>query len=196
MPSSSDLLSQNQFAAYIQMKTNYIRNHYQTAGVQALAIASFTLNNMNNVFSPFSSTVLSGPGYYFKYNPATYQSDDTSFVSITQTTTPQSSVVLVLFNNTVSTLKAITGYAYVFLGNLSTSSNVSLKIKKIGFLESYQSYSVQANGMVQSLNVSSDSDGFLMISSVSSSTSSSQYAYFVTVTNGVLSGDIYSGSRI
>jgi len=178
------------------MKTNYIRNHYQSGGAQALAIATFALNNMNNVFSPYSSTVLSGPGYYFKYNPATSQSDDSSFVSITQNDAPQSSVVVVLFNNTVSILKAITGYAYIFLGSLNTSSNVTLKIKKIGFLESYQSYSVQVNGMAQSLNVNSDSDGFLKINNVSSSTISSQLAYFVTATNGVLSGDIYARSRI
>lgn len=104
---------------------------------------------MINVFSPYSSTVLSGPGYYFKYNPATSQSEDSSFVSITQTNNVQPSVLLVLFNNTVSSIKAITGYVYVFLGNLSTASNVTLKVKKIGFLESYQTYSVQVNGLAQ-----------------------------------------------
>ncbi len=134
MPSSTDLLSPDQFAAYIQIKTNYIRNHYQNTATQALAIASFALNNMSSVFSPYTSTVLSGPGYYFKYTPSTSESEDSSFVSITQSNTPQSSIILVLFNNTISSVKAITGYVYVFLGNLNTSSNVTLKIKKIDFL--------------------------------------------------------------
>jgi len=150
-------LSEKQFASYIQMKVNYIRNHYQYASAQALAIANFTFNSQFNVFSPYSPTVISGPGYYFKYSPSTSQLDDSSFVTISQINSNQSSVVFVLFNNTVTSIKAITGYVYVFLGSLNASSNVTLKVKKIGFLESYQSYLVQANGISQSLNVTSDS---------------------------------------
>ena len=157
VPASGELLSIRQFANYLQIKTNYIRNHYQNAAAQVYAIASFALGSQYNVFSPYAPTLLAGPGYYFKYSPSTAQKDDSSFVTITQNGTPlQSSVVFMLFNSTVSSVKAITGTVYVFLSSLS-SSNVTLKIKKIGFLESYQSYSVLVNSIAQPLTASSDS---------------------------------------
>lgn len=35
----------------------------------ALSIGTIAINQMANVFSPYKSTVLAGPGYYFKYVP-------------------------------------------------------------------------------------------------------------------------------
>lgn len=194
-PASGDLLSPNQFATYLQITTNYIRNHYQYAASQVAAIANFTLTFMSKVFNPFNSTTFSGPGYYFKYLPSTAQTEDSSFVSVTQSSPAQPVAILVLFNSTYNA-STITGGAYVFLGSMTASSNVTLKIKKIGFLGSNQNYQVFANNVPQSISVSSDSNGFLTISNVASSTTTSQYHYVVMSSSATSVGDIYSSQRI
>jgi hypothetical protein len=84
----------------------------------------------------------------------------------------------------------------VFLGSMSASSNVTLSIKKINFLGSYQTYQVMLNNAVQSLSVSSNANGFLTISNVVTSTASTQYAYFVTAVASSSAGNAYSSQRI
>lgn len=69
--SSNVLFEKEQFGTYIQIKTNYIRNNQGAMSSTVMSLATLGLNNMKDVFSPFESTVLAGPGYYFKFNPVT-----------------------------------------------------------------------------------------------------------------------------
>jgi hypothetical protein len=146
---------------------------------------------MKDVFSPYQSSVLSGPGYYFKFNPSTVETDDNSFMTVSTTS---NYVAIVLFNQTASSLD-ITGAIYIFT-DLSNSNSVTLKIKKINSLAANQAYQVMVNNAIQSLSVSSDSDGYLTISGVPTSTSITQYAIYVTTTSTTSSGDLYSSQRI
>jgi len=82
---TTELLSPKQFATYLQIKTNYIRNNPTLISPQTSLLASFALTRMNNVFDPYSATILAGPGYYFKFSPATMETDDSSVVETTFT---------------------------------------------------------------------------------------------------------------
>lgn len=103
-------------------------------------------------------------------------------------------VAVVLFNQTASSAD-ITGTIYVFT-DLSNSNSVSVKIKKINVLAANQAYQVMINNAIQTLSVSSDSDGYLTIAGVPTSTSTTQYAIYVTTTAAISSGDLYSSQRI
>ena len=111
---------------------------------------------MNNVLDPYSSTVLAGPGYYFKYSPATMQTDDTSVVTTTFTTGVQSAVFL-FFSNTFAATD-ITPTIYIFEDSTSTNTVTTVTIKKINFLGSNQAYQVSLNGVVTTtVSISTDS---------------------------------------
>jgi|JI9StandDraft_2_1071091.scaffolds.fasta_scaffold244378_1 hypothetical protein len=188
---ANSLLSRQQFPNYLQIKANYVRNHPSLMSATALTLASQGFTNQA-VFSPSQPTIFAGVGYYFKYTPSTATSDTSSFVTVTGSSA--STVVLVFFNQTQSA-SDITGTVYVF-SSLTTSSSVVLKIKKINSLGAGQSYQVNVNNAGQGLSVSSDTDGYLTIANVPTSTSTSQFAVYVTTTASSSAGDLYAAQRI
>ena len=95
-------------------------------------MSKLVFDQLFNSFDPYKPTIFSGPGYYFKYTPANPTSDDSTVVSISQTTV--ASVVYIYFTSAVdSTNPRLTGLAYVFL-NQANTAQLNLKIKKISFL--------------------------------------------------------------
>ena len=78
----------------------------------SVILADFAMTRMNNVFDPYTATVLAGPGYYFKYTPAYMETDDTTVVQTTFTSGIQS-VVLLFFSNTNSATD-ITPTIYIY----------------------------------------------------------------------------------
>jgi hypothetical protein len=175
-PKSTELISNDQFANYLQITSNYIRNHVLQASTSVQSLCQLVFSQLNSTFDPYQSTILSGAGYYFKYTPANAK-DDTTVVSLSQTNI--ASIVFLYFNSTVdSSLKRITGTAYVYLDQASTQLN--LKLKKISFLGNNENYMVMHNDNQLSLSVSSDSDGFVTITNISTSYGSTLHSYYVS----------------
>jgi hypothetical protein len=163
--SATELLSAEEFATYLQIRTNYIRNHPNTTLTEAAKLANFALSRMVKVLDPYAATVLAGPGYYFKYVPAAMETDDASVVQASRPVNTQSAVLL-LYSSTYSASQ-ITPSAFVFLDPTSSATSCTLTLKKVNFLGSYQSYQVNVNGAASvSASVSQDSQGYLTILNV------------------------------
>jgi hypothetical protein len=159
----------------------------------ALTVSQLTFNQIYKTFDPYLPTIFSGPGYYFKYTPANTLTDDTTVASLS--TNNDSSVILIFFNSTTdSTLKRITGTTYLFLNN--KVSQLNLKLKKINFLGNNENYIIISNGNQLSLSISSDSDGFVTISNITTSVSASINSYFVSSLAGSSVADSFNSERI
>lgn len=151
-------------------------------------------DQISKTFDPYKPTIFSGPGYYFKYTPTNPTSDDTTVVSINQTTV--ASVVYIYFTSTIdTTAPRLTGLAYVFL-NQANTAQVNLKIKKISFLGNNEYTTVIYNGNTISLSTSSDSDGFVTISGITTSNTSVVNYYYVSSASNSAIADQFSSERI
>lgn len=186
-------MSNVQFANYLQILTNYIRNNYQWAANNISSVSQLVFGSMYATFDPYNPTTFSGPGYYFKYTPANSLTDDATVATISSTSV--ASVIFILFNSTIdSSIQRITGTTYIFL-NQPDSTTVTLTIKSINFLSSNQQYIVISNSNQLTLPISSNNQGYLMISSVSTSTPSSVVSYYVSSTSSTYI-DQYVSQRI
>jgi hypothetical protein len=144
-PAASELISNTLFTNYLQITTNFIRNNPLQMPASVATISQQVFTQFYKTFDPYRPTVFSGPGYYFKYTPANPKADDTSVLSLSSNTI--ASVVYIYFNSTIdASLKRITGAAFVFLGQTS-STNLNLQLKKIGFLGSNQNYIVYSTAI-------------------------------------------------
>jgi hypothetical protein len=142
------------------------------------SLSQLVFSQLFKTFDPYQPTIFAGPGYYFKYTPSNPLADDTSVVSLSSNSV--SSVVFIYFNSTTDpSLKRITGNTFVFL-NQAAALQLSLQIKKISFLGSNEDYVILLNNNVLSLSISSDSDGFVTISSITTSISSAINCYVVS----------------
>lgn len=198
-----ELISEIQFATLLQIHTNRIKRETTISQSNRLSnICNMTFNNMKSVFQPYSTTILSGPGYYYKYRPSTSLADNTSFVYLTQNTTNKlSEMIYVYFNSTVdSSFPRITGTVYACVYNTSTnllvSSTVQLTIKKTSFIKSNQVYSLYENNLPLSTTVTSTSDGFMSIGQATTFTNAANIkSYYVSSSAGSVT-DVYAPSRI
>lgn len=192
-PAANELISKDQLATYLQIKTNYIRNHPTLQSAQITLIASLVLTSMLNVLDPYTATVLAGPGYYFKYSPTAMETDDSSVVSTTHTAGTQT-VVLLLYSSTQVTTNIIPT-VYIFQ-NTSASSKVTLTIKKVNFLTSSQQYQIYFNGALQTISPSKDNNGYLTILNVPTSTVTLTSSVTILAANSTAVSDLYASQRI
>lgn len=80
--------------------------------------------------------------------------------------------------------------------NQNVTSQISLKLKKLSFLGNGQQYIVMQNDNQISYSISSDVNGYVTVSNISTSTSSTLNAYYVSSTKSSAIADLYSSERI
>lgn len=170
-----------------------MRNHPLQMNISARSIAQLVFNQLYKTFDPYQPTIISGPGYYFKYTPSNPKKNDSSVITINNITI--SSIIFIYFNSTIdSNFKKITGTTFIFM-NQAAPIQVDLTIKKIDFLGSNEYYFLYTNGNRVDLQIT-DNDGYITIPNLTTSTNSIVISYLVSSNKLSIPADIFKSERI